>query len=72
MSSTRELLFSLTRQRFTPAHRARAEQLCRDAKVDWKALVQMAANEGVAPIAGVNFVKFLDDQDKLYRDLLKK
>jgi putative tricarboxylic transport membrane protein len=29
-----------------------------------------AASE--APIAGANFVKFLDDQDKLYRDLLKK
>ena len=33
-------------------------------------LTDNAASE--APIAGVNFVKFLDDQDKLYRDLLKK
>ena len=54
MTSARELLFVLVRQRFTASHRARVEEICRQSTIDWKGLVRMAATEGVAPIAGVN------------------
>ncbi len=54
MTSTRDLLFALTRQRFAAAHQARVEDLCQRAPVDWASVCQVAASEGVAPIVGVN------------------
>ncbi len=54
MTSTRDLLFALTRQRFTPAHKERVEELCRRGRVNWQAVAGIAAREGVAPIVGVN------------------
>ena len=52
--AARELLFTLTRQQFTPAHRQRAEAICQTSTIDWNAIARMAAREGVAPIVGVN------------------
>jgi len=55
VSSPRELLFALTRQRFTRAHRAYVEAECRR-PIDWTSVRRIAAAEGVAPIAGVNLM----------------
>jgi hypothetical protein len=54
MHSARDLLFALTRQRFTRPHQERAEEICRRVRVDWDAVAGIAAREGVAPIVGVN------------------
>ncbi len=54
MSSAREILFALARQEFTPVHRARVEAAARQTALDWNAVCDVAAGEGVAPIAGAN------------------
>jgi hypothetical protein len=54
MTSERDLLFALTRQRFTPAHQARVEAICRGFRIDWELVARMAGAEGVAPIVGAN------------------
>jgi hypothetical protein len=54
MTSRRQLLFALTRQRFTAGHQALVEDLCQHTRVDWMSVARGAAGEGVAPIVGVN------------------
>jgi hypothetical protein len=54
MSTERDLLFALARQEFTPAHKQRAEDICRERTVDWDTFTRCAAHEGVAPVVGVN------------------
>jgi Uncharacterised nucleotidyltransferase len=54
MTSARQLLFALTRQRFSAAYHALVEDLCQRTPVDWVSMARVAASEGVAPIAGVN------------------
>ena len=54
MNHTRDLLFALARQRFTPDWRERVAALSRGGDVDWESLAAIAAAEGVAPIVGVN------------------
>ncbi len=54
MNTARQILFTLTRQRFSDTHRERVEALCAHARIDWAAVSATAGREGVAPIVGVN------------------
>jgi hypothetical protein len=54
MNHTRDLLFALTRQRFTSSCQERVAELCHCHRVDWASVAAIAAAEGVAPIVGVN------------------
>src|ERR1700730_14085012 len=54
MNHTRDLLFALTRQRFTSPCQERVAECCHCHRVDWESVAAIAAAEGVAPIVGVN------------------
>ena len=54
MNHTRDILFALTRQRFTTSFQERVAELSHCSLVDWESVATIAAAEGVAPIVGVN------------------
>jgi hypothetical protein len=57
MSRERALLYGLLRQRFTAVDQVRVTAICQEGPVDWSRVADVAVEEGVAPIVGVNLAQ---------------